>query len=679
MLIALRPVGRAFLFSVAMCAALGASPVLAQADGLAESGLVSELEGAEVVLEQPDFPNGFGEAPSLAEQVAAGSLPPVEERLPSQPLVLQPLDEVGKYGGTLRGGFTGPGDSENGNRWVASDRMLSWDKSGSQLMPSVARDWEVSEDGLRTTLFLREGMKWSDGSAFTADDFVFWFEDMYQNTELGSTPIQEMQVNGKPGRLVKIDDLTVAFEFDDPNFLLVERIAAQTNLGGQAYRQIEGQNFGGYAPSAYLKQFLPKFSSEEEVNAKAKAAGYENWVQYFHFIKDWRLNPDLPTLGPWKTVQPINTANWVLERNPYYWMVDTEGNQLPYIDRLSLSLAENLEVVNLRAIAGEYDYQARHLQLAKLPVLLENRERGDYSVHIDLATYGADLALHMNTSYQADPEIGKWLSNVEFRRALSLGIDREQLNQTFWLGLGKSGSPVVSEDSPESPGEEWRTKWSTYDVDEANRMLDAIGLTERDAEGYRLRTDNGQRLVLQATAVQALQPYPQQMEMIAQQWQRIGIALDVQETERSLAYTRLGNNETQIFPWSNSGSEKLFLVAQYVLPIDAANSAMGPAYAAWYASNGERGIEPTDPEMLKALDLFRSAASLPEAERNTAAQEIWKIAVDQQWSIGVVGVSPGSFGTRVVSNKLGNTPDRTCVANHCRTPSASYPQQFYFK
>jgi peptide/nickel transport system substrate-binding protein len=149
--------------------------------------------------------------------------------------------------------------------------------------------------------------------------------------------------------------------------------------------------------------------------------------------------------------------------------------------------------------------------------------------------------------------------------------------------------------------------------------------------------------------------------------------------ERSLAYSRLRNNQLQIFPWSNSGSEKLFLVPQYVIPVDAANSAMGPAYASWYASNGQSGERPTDPEILRVLELFRSASSKPEEERNRIAQDIWRTVVDQQWSIGVVGVSPGSFGVRVVSDKLGNVPRRTCIANHCRTPAAAYPQQYFFR
>jgi len=665
----------------ALCIAIAvaATPAYSQPANIAASGLVSEPEGATIITDRAQWPTRFSEAPMLAERVRAGTLPPVEQRLPAEPLVLRPLNEIGRYGGTWRRGFTGPGDGENGNRINASDMMMQWDMVGGQMVPSVAQRWEVSEDGKRTTLHLRRGMRWSDGAPFTADDFVFWFEDLYSNRDITRVPMPEMQVNGKPGRVVKIDEVTVVFEFDEPNFLVVEQFAAQAGLGGQSYRQSGGLSYGGYAPAHYLRQFLPKYSSVEAVTARARAAGYESWVQYLHFAKDWQFNPELPTLGPWRTVRPINTPIWLMERNPYYWMVDTAGNQLPYLDRVQLTLAESLEVITLRAMAGEYEMQERHLQLASLPVLLENRDRGNYRIHIDLATYGADLALHLNTSYQADPEIGKWLRNVQFRRALSLGIDRDQLNETFWLGLGTPGSPVVSESSPENPGPEWRRRWATYDPAQANRMLDEIGLSRRDAQGFRVRTDNGQRLILEVLAIAGLQPYPKQMEMVAQQFRRIGIALDVKDTERSLAYTQVANNRHHIFPWSNSGSEKLFLVPAYVLPVDPVNSANGPAYAQWFSSNGLSGIEPTDPLIRRAQELYRSAPGLPEAERNRVAQEIWRTAVDQVWSIGVIGVSPGSFGVRLVSNRFGNVPRRFCIANHCRTPSGAYPQTWYLR
>ena len=670
---------RRLLVALAVATALAAHGAQAQ-NTLKESGLVGELEGVTLLRDPSDIPKSFHEAPELAAKVKAGGLPPVEERVPEEPLVIKPLHAIGTYGGTWRRGFTGPGDVENANRINASDKPMFWDYTGTKIVPSLAKDWKLSEDGKSFTLSLRKGMKWSDGAPFTADDFVFWFEDLYSNPEIVPTPIADMAPQGKPGRLVKVDETTVRFEFDVPYFLFEEIMAGDTLIGGgQSVRQSQKFTFGAYSPKHYLKQFLPKYSSEEEVNAKARAAGYENWVQYLHFKKDWSLNPELPTVGPWHMVQPINTSTWVLERNPFYWAVDTEGNQLPYIDRVVLTLAEDLEILNLRAIAGEYDLQARHIDLGKLPVLLENQEKGNYTVHLDLGFNGSDTVLYFNQSFLADPEIAKWLTNADFRRALSMGIERKQMNEAFWLGVGTPGSAVPFEDSPQNPGPEWRDKWSTFDPDQANALLDKIGLDKKDSEGFRLRTDNGERLRLQIDAVKAFLPWPQQGEMIADQWKRIGIQADVREYERNLGQTRTRNNEHHIRIWTNNGTEMIYLFPRFVLPVEASDAYLGPQFAAWYASGGTQGRKPEDPNLLKAMDLFREAAGLQEDGRNRNAQEIWKIFVDQQYGIGTVGQSPAFMGVRVVSNRLENIPARVCIAQHCRTPGGSHPETWFYK
>ena len=674
---------RKFLGAGAIFAAAAAPTVEALAQAVSsksafdQSGLVGKLEGPTQVAA---IPGSFKEAPQLAALVQQGKLPPVAQRLPSEPMVLKPLESTGKYGGTWRRAFIGPSDGENGNRIMASDKLLFWDPSGSKIVPSVCKGYELSKDGKTTTLFLRKGMKWSDGAPFTADDFVFWYQDMYLNKDIVPNPIADMAAGGKQGKLVKIDETTIQFQFENPYFLFPSMLAGDTLIGGgQAVRQAGGNSFGAYAPAHYLKQFMPKYSSEAEVNAKARAAGFDNWVRMLHVRKDWQLNPELPTLGPWRTTRPINTPTWVMERNPFYYVVDTEGNQLPYIDSVVMTLAENIEVANLRAMAGEYDLQERHMDLAKLPVILENRDRGKYDVHLDLAYNGADTTLHVNMNHTADAEIGKWLGNADFRRALSLGIDRDQLNETFWLGLGTPGSTAPAEVMPESPGPEWRKKWSVLDVAQANAMLDKLGLTRKDREGYRLRTDNGQRLIIQLTAVKAFMDWPAHAQMIAQQWRKIGIFADVKEQERGLAFQRVLAGEHHILVWTNGGTELLYLYPSWALPVDIANGAYGIEHARWYASNGAQGTKPTDPHMLKALELFRAAAGMQEEERNKNAQEIWKIMVDQQFHIGVCGQSPALMGVRLASRRLANIPGRVCIAQHCRTPGSSHPATWFYK
>jgi peptide/nickel transport system substrate-binding protein len=323
--------------------------------------------------------------------------------------------------------------------------------------------------------------------------------------------------------------------------------------------------------------------------------------------------------------------------------------------------------------------QERHIDLQKLPIILDNRERGNYDVHLDLCANGSDTAIQFNLSYRDDPEVARWLQTADFRRALSLGIDRDQLNQTFWLGLGIPGSAAPAEIMPESPGPGWRNRWSTCEPDRANRMLDALGLTSKDSDGYRLRTDNGQRLVIQLDVVAYGLDYPKQMEMVASQWRRIGIYGDVKVMERGLFYQRMAANLSHANVSNNLGSELMCLFPRHCLPVDPTEAHLGIEIARWYASNGAQGMEPTDPELKRALALFRAAAGQQKEERDKTVQEIWKIIIEQQYCIGVVGQSPAQFGVRIVSRKLGNIPGRACIAQHCRTPGSSHPETWFFR
>jgi peptide/nickel transport system substrate-binding protein len=336
-------------------------------------------------------------------------------------------------------------------------------------------------------------------------------------------------------------------------------------------------------------------------------------------------------------------------------------------------------VLNLRAIAGEYDHQERHTDIAKLPVFLENMEQGNYSVRLDPGAYGSDATLQINHTYDGDEEIAKWLQTTDFRRALSMGIDRDQLNETFWLGVGTPGNAAPDMSVPQSPGEEWRQKWATLDVDQANALLDEIGLTEKDGEGFRMRTDGQGRLRLEVFAISgAFVPFPRIAQSIAQQWQAIGIQLDVTELERSLGFTRMRNNEHQIFMWANDGSELIYAFPRHAMPIDPAEAMLGPLIAKWYVTNGEEGVAPPD-AMLEAFKLYDQAGGQNKEESDKTAQEIWKILVDNVFSIGTVGVSPAVMGIRIVKNTMGNIPAREVNMQHARTPQSSHPATFFFK
>jgi peptide/nickel transport system substrate-binding protein len=643
------------------------------------TSLIGKLEGPEVITDAAKFPQSFKETPQLAELVKAGKLPPVGERIGQDPLVLKPVHGVGKYGGTWRRGFTGPADFWNGYRCCSGpDTLFFWDYTGDRPVPNIAKGWELQDSGRTLLLHLRRGMKWSDGQPFTADDFLFWYEDMYSNKELVPLPASVMMINGKPGELSKVDTYTVMFKFPDPYYMLPDVLAGSTALGGQAHQGLFGM--GGYAPAHYLKQFHPKYVSKDQLDQRVKESKFDNWVRLFLFKNDWALNPELPVLSPWKTVTPINTPTWTLERNPYSIWVDTEGNQLPYIDRVVLTLAENLEVLNLRAIAGEYDLQERHVDLGKVPVILENQQRGGYKLSLDPGDYGGDMIIKFNLSYEADPEIAKWFNTADFRRALSLGIDRDQINETFWLGTGTPSSVVPADHNRYNPGPEYRKLWSTHDPKKANEMLDKMGLDKKDAEGYRLRSDGKGRLRIEITTLggQFLQ-FTQISEMVREHWKKVGIDLTVQEVERSLAIKRSAANEQQLGAWNNDGSEHLFTFPGHVFPFSVDTVATsGPLYAKWFHSGGSQGKEPP-PRLRELMEKFQKAFGVPEEERLKLGKEVWKIAAEEVYIIGVIGMGAASMGVRIAKNNLGNIPARQYNSPDGKTPGISRPATFYFK
>ncbi len=590
------------------------------------ANLIGKLEGAEVVTDPALYPKSFKEAPQLAELVKAGKLPPVQERIGQDPLVIKPLREVGKYGGTWRRGFTGPFDTSNGHRAAQNDKLLYWDYTGTKLVPNIARAWEVSPDGKITTLSLRRGMKWSDGHPFTADDFVFWFQDVYNNKDLVPTPLSVMTIGGKPIAIEKIDATTIRFVSPEPYYALPTVLASVWGIGHHA--RWGRSALGGFAPAHYLRQFHPKYTSKDDLAKKVAELNFDSWVTMFKNRNDACRNVDLPVVTPWKTTSPLTTPTWILERNPYSVWVDTDGNQLPYIDRIRMTLGENLEVINLRAIAGEYDSQARHIDISKLPVLLENQKKGGYRVYLDPSDQGADVGLFCNQTYEKDPEIARWLSSREFRIALSHGIDRAQINETFLLGLGQTGSAAP-------------------------------------------------RLRLALTTYLGFLPFTRIAEMMTEQWKKIGIRGEVQEMERGAATKRVQTNEHQIYFETQWGADNIYGHFPFVFPADE-GSPMGPLYGVWYASAGAQGKTPPA-RMRELMDKYRKSFSVKDQERTRMAKDVWKIALDEMWMIPIVCGSPASQGVRVIKTNMGNIPERLWNSAVSDNPHIAHTETWYFK
>jgi len=605
------------------------------------------------------------EAPMLAAMVQAGELPPLDERLPLEPLIVPVVEEIGQYGGTWRRVFLGPSDGSNMSR-LQHDTFLAFGSDGFALEPNVAKSWEVSEDGTTITFALREGMKWSDGAPFSADDIMFWYESKILNDELSPTKPSWLRIGGELGVIEKIDDHTVRFSFAQPYPLVLEFLAQQGHYGGQQV----------YLPKHYLSQFHPDYASEEELAALVEESGFEQWFQLFNQMAAPAQNPESPVVAAWTIESAITTQRMVMQRNPYYWKVDPEGNQLPYIDEITLDFVDNIEIANLRAIGGEVDMQARHILLNNYPVLVDGAEQGDYRLLLWPNAGGADSGLMFNQTYDADPAIAELLQNVDFRIALSHAIDRDELNESAFLGLAEARQLVPPPDSPLYPGDEYAYQYTEYDPAIANSLLDEIGLDQKNGEGFRLLAD-GNEAVISLAAVPAFGPWVDVAELVASYWQDVGIKVAVDIQERSLHYERMRANELQVAIWNTGGAEHPFTYPYWTMPF-ADISRIGPQIGIWYQSAGENGVEPSG-DLRRVLELTEQGKGLGEEERIALGQEIFQLNADNLWTIGTVGLSPMVMGVVVVKNNFRNVPEVAPNNVVVNTPGSARPEQFFIQ
>ena len=625
-------------------------------------------------------------------------LPKVADRLPQEPLVYRPLRRIGKYGGTWRRGFTGPADGQNFDR-VVHDHMLYWDTQVTKIVPHLARGWDISDGGRVFKIFLREGHRWSDSAPFTADDVLFWYDDLYLNEELSPGPMGWNAISdpatgeATQGVWAKVDDTTFQVTHAAPYFSFLEELASFTAQGHFTHGS---SAMGTWGPKHYSSRFHPGFVGEETANTLATEAGYENWNQHFRFVNNPKLDLNCPTTAPWKPQTPLNTAQFILEANPFYHAVDIEGNQLPYINLIQGDLADNLEVLNLRAVAGEYDMQARHVDISKLPVLKENELRSNYTVSFWRGLHGSDATFFINANYgdgvapELDPSshdlvLAELLRDVNFRRSLSLGIARFELNEIFWVGIGNPGSTSPATDSPFSPGAADRDLWATLDLDAANTLLDDLGLAKGD-DGLRQRPDGQGPIVLEVlTTGAAFVNWTGIAEAVAEMWQRnLGIKTNVRELERNLFVQRRDTNDYMISVWSNDGNDNPWTYIHHAM-MGSGGSQMGGQFGKWLDSGGKSGIDPAtsnhpDGALIAQTQSWHAQGKgVPVEERIALGRQILHTVADRVWAIGTVGNAPTIIGVRVRSNNLENVAETMPFSTPAQTPGHGRPTQWFFK
>jgi len=652
------------LLSGAICL-LGAIPVLAEIvmPSPAQYTTIGEYEeaiGKKITK--------FNEAPALKTKVATGELPSVKERLPKEPMVVMPVEEIGQYGGTWRRVWLGLADL-GGVFKLMFEPIITFSTDGSEVLPNIAKSWEVSEGGKVYTFHLRKGIKWSDGVPFTADDILFVYEDVLLNKELNPVFPAWLTVGGKPAKLEKVDDYTIRFRFADSYgiFLLMF-----------AYRSASSTSWYFYAPKHYLQQFHPRYTSMDKLKKMAEEAGFKSWEQLYQAKGGtaWFVtNPDCPTIQAWKVTVPPPAQRMVMERNPYYWKVDPEGNQLPYIDRIVNDMVEDAEMINMKCSTGVVDFQQRKLTMRNFSLFMEYREKGDYRVLKWIKTLGADPVIKLNLTCK-DPVLRKLFEDDRFRKSLSLAINRDEINELCWLGQAEPRQASLSSGMPYY-SEEWEKAYAEYDLKKANSLLDEIGLKWDKNHEYRLRPA-GKTLAVTIEFTPAYPVWADTLGLVKDYWKEIGIEVALKPEERGLYMLRVQGNEHQIGIWIMDNQVPFLVGPRHLIPVETADThgLLCIEYARWYVTGGKAGEKPVG-DVARLQELYdKIKLTVHEEKRRSLVEEIIQLHIKNIWMIGTVGEMPTPV---VVKNNFRNVPETLLLENILGYVRTSNPYQFFIR
>ncbi|MFW5729688.1 MAG: ABC transporter substrate-binding protein [Spirochaetota bacterium] len=639
------------------------------ASGAQESG-PTEMDTATV--------NSEGESPLLASRVQAGELPPLEERLPANPRDIQPAKEVGAYGGELRYGFQGTSPAWGGLLYVAGwENLLSWTSDFNGVVPNLVERYEASADAREHTFFMREGMKWSDGEPFTADDIMFYINDVLFNEELYPSGFAADWVPGnmRDGfEAEKVDDYTFKLIFPEPYGSLPYKLAMW-----------EGRQFSMY-PKHYLEQFHVDYNPNID-ELIAEEEGVEDWVGLF-FLKGpdtwgdpdrWFDIPELPSLGPWITTDPMGTGSTVmLERNPYYWKVDAAGNQLPYIDTIRGTSYQDFEARTLAMLNGDLD--AIKDQGDENRGLYVDARRAGKPVNINtvLDDGGNGLNFYFNWTVRDDVK-AEVFQNKDFRIGVSHAINRPELIELFNSG---QGWPAQTSPLPDSPlyNEQLSTQYTEYDVELANELLDKV-LPEKDSKGFRLGPD-GKRFSFVLIAVNDWSwapDNPQRGEILVSYMQEVGLdaKLNAMPSEQ-FDDLRIANDFDAAISTGEGGAGLTGLLdARNYVPMEQFGF-FGNAWSLWRLQDPEATGEEEPPQWVKDARLkYDQALSQPtQAEQIEAMSVVLEEAADRFYGIGAY---QGGTGYYPWHSRVGNIYDEWYGGWIAGVQKILYPEQWYIQ
>ncbi len=656
----------------------------------AERNPVLDPETAHVPYQEVDYSEANpswhpkGEAPILSELVSEGVLPPVEERVPQEPLVLSGPDGIGNYGGNWADAVTWDTEVwDRINKHTAGITMVRWSPNGYPIVPHIAKSWDTSEDLRVWTFHLRKGMKWSDGHPFTADDMVYWYEwEMKYFDEIGD-PLDPHTVMGirvlrsgkETGRLEKIDDYTVQLVFPHPNPFLLETLASTTLQGL-------------FAPQHYLEQFHPKLGDQALIAKLMEERGLSTPTQVYREVRR-PDNPEQPRHNAWIYRRYSSSAPQGFVRNPYYWAVDPEGNQLPYIDRITLEVATP-DLFALKTAAGGFPavFETENLRLSNYGLYMASRESGNLDVlHYNsgqrsLWTIAVNLTLNDLDGDTTATQKAKLLNNRDFRYALSYAINRQAIIDAEFLGMGE---PAQADPGPSSPFHNERLYRNVveYDPDTANALLDSIGLTQRDRDGYRTLPD-GSPMVWYIPFRSNVLPGP--FQFVIDDWAAIGIrAISRQVSDGLILATRQAASYEFLINPNYVDYIPVWDSAAFV-PFNGWHAHHAPTWGEWY-ENKFKSIDPNSRAptsgpppghyMNDVFDLYEQAIVAPTREAGIARfHDILDIAADELWNISI-GSPPPSIA--VVRNDFKNVPRNGIRGNLFHTPLNLGAETFYFE
>ena len=608
-----------------------------------------------------------GESPILTELVEEGKLPPVNERVGPEPVVIMGSDGLGNYGGTWHLVTNSPQNVlDIQGWWMSGTTLVRWSPMGNPIVPHIAKCWEISADKKEWTFFLRKGMKWSDGHPFTADDLLYWWEKEVKQ-ESDAAP-SWMKLKGEAGEILKIDLHTVKFVFPHPHGLLLERLASTTEI---------------FAPRHYLEKYHPELGDDALIEATMKADKIPTRLALYA-AKKLTNNPDHPRIWPWiyRTYKPNPPQAFV--RNPYYWAVDTEGNQLPYVDRFMIDV-KTANLVPIAASNGAITMQTFNIYFLYYTLFMSQREAGGYDLYHWYPSGITKWGLYPNLNRYVDPHDPstqkKWelLNDKRFRQALSLAINRQQIIDAVYYGIGE---PAQSSPGKESIfyHEKLRYSYVEHDPDRANELLDELGLTGRDAEGYRTFND-GTRMVWYLDIIPNYSEGPG--PFVAEDWKKVGL----NTIERFRSYSLyVVENAARIYDFTISGNEGEFnpLVSHSRY---APGSVAAAGFDAWYVNGGLYGnpnatktgsIEPPiDHPLRQSMQLLDTAYSaFTLEEQRDIYHEIQDIAAENLWNINITIGQPWVV---IVKKDFKNVPHNALYGAIYRSISSGGHEAYYFE